>query len=274
MSMKPTALVIGAGIGGIATAARLARSGYSCHRVGKERQTRRPLRSTRPRRSSLRHRADAVSDAGSLCRDLRRSGRAHGRSSRSAPHRSDVPHPLRRRRGIIADQQSHRDAAAAGSDRAGQLRRPAALPGRRRDELSRVVEALRGPQLPQHLRVLQREESAVVVQTQGAAQALRQHRPLLRRSALEGRVHLPEHVSGRQPVRCAGDVFAAAIHRTVRRRLVPDGRAVSRDREPGRHCRETGRALRVQRACAAHRRRWPPRDGRYLAGWIIDSKRM
>jgi cation diffusion facilitator CzcD-associated flavoprotein CzcO len=70
MSAKPQAIVIGAGIGGIATAARLAKNGFDVTVLEKNNKPRRTLQPDCPRWASLRYRPNPVPDARNLGGDF------------------------------------------------------------------------------------------------------------------------------------------------------------------------------------------------------------
>ena len=87
MCSRPTAIIIGAGLGGIATAAHLARNGYQVTVFEKNGAPGGRCGQLRARRAPLRYRGYSLPHAGGVRPDLRRSRRANGGPPRPAPHR-------------------------------------------------------------------------------------------------------------------------------------------------------------------------------------------
>ena len=70
MALKKSAVIIGAGIGGIATSVYLSRNGYNVNVYEKNSAPGRPVRSADPRWSQVRPGSHNAYDAGHLSRDI------------------------------------------------------------------------------------------------------------------------------------------------------------------------------------------------------------
>ena len=63
---------------------------------------------------------------------------------------------------------------------------------------------------------------------------------------LKAAFYIPEHVPGTEPVRCTGNLFSGAIYGTGRRGMVPDRRHLPCHRKSGKSCRGLRSRLYVQ----------------------------
>ena len=200
MANKPTAIVIGAGIGGIATAGRLARNGYDVTVIEKN------------------------SHAGGRCDQLVKDG-----------HRFDVgptlflmPEVFEETYAALGEKMSdHLDlkridptytvrfddgTSLALTSNLGSMQtqleaiEPGAFSGFLRylsegEQNYRLsLQKFVGRNFYNYFQYFSLAEFAVAVQVEGVSQALQQCRKLFQGSAPESGVHVPEYVSGPQPV--------------------------------------------------------------------------
>ena len=201
------------------------------HGGGKKRNARRALRADDRPGPPFRYRRDPVPDARTVCRDLCRPGRAHGRPSGPAPHRSHLPSVFPGQFATATDLRPARHADATGSHRAGQLRTHAALSGGRPPPYRILLHQFDRPGFPQPVPVHQPAHAPALPAAESLTPPQPLRRPVLQRPPAADGLHLPGYVHGTQPVRIPGRLFPDAIHRTVRRAVLSDGRHVPRRRE-------------------------------------------